>query len=139
MALRGRKIDNFDDISLAAWLRGLPICVSSTSFQKSSTHQKSIVLLISDTFSVGGCWGQPMLLFWKLGDKTQMSIPCDHAARDIPSKFSIFLPLRAIYFRSYQSETPCKKFVVDVWIWDSKKGRMFTKLGNSNSPWVIEQ
>ena len=32
----GRKIENFDDISLAAWSRGLPICVSSTSFQKSS-------------------------------------------------------------------------------------------------------
>ena len=36
MALRGRKIDNFDDISLTAWSQGLPICVSSTSFQKSS-------------------------------------------------------------------------------------------------------
>ena len=36
MALRGRKIENFDDISLSAWLRGLPICVSSTSFQKNS-------------------------------------------------------------------------------------------------------
>ena len=36
MALRGRKIDNFDDISLAAWSQGLPICVSSISFQKSS-------------------------------------------------------------------------------------------------------
>jgi hypothetical protein len=36
MALRGRKIENFDDISLAAWSRGLPICVSLTSFQKIS-------------------------------------------------------------------------------------------------------
>ena len=36
MALRDRKIDNFDDISLTAWSQGLPICVSSTSFQKSS-------------------------------------------------------------------------------------------------------
>ena len=36
MALRGRKIENFDDISLAAWTPGLPICVSLTSFQKSS-------------------------------------------------------------------------------------------------------
>ena len=34
MALRGRKIENFDDISLAAWSQGLPICVSSTSFHK---------------------------------------------------------------------------------------------------------
>ena len=29
-------------------------------------HQKSNFSLISDTFSVGGCWGQPMLFFWKL-------------------------------------------------------------------------
>ena len=48
------------------------------------------------TFSVRGCWGQPMLLFWKLVDETQMGNTGDHAARDISSKFSIFLPLRAI-------------------------------------------
>ena len=36
MALRGRKIENFDDKSLAALSRGLPICGSSTSFQKST-------------------------------------------------------------------------------------------------------
>ena len=36
MALRGRKIENFDGISLAAWSQGLLICVSSTSFQKNS-------------------------------------------------------------------------------------------------------
>ena len=35
MALRGRKIKNFDDISLATWSGGLSICVSSSSFQKS--------------------------------------------------------------------------------------------------------
>ena len=38
------------------------------------------------TFSVGGCWGQLMLLCWKLVDETQMSNPRDHAARDISSK-----------------------------------------------------
>ena len=36
MALRGRNIENFDDISLTAWCRGLPICVSTITFQKSS-------------------------------------------------------------------------------------------------------
>ena len=45
--------------------------------------------------------------FWKLVDETQMGNPSDHAARDIISKFSIFLPPRAIYFRSYHYETPC--------------------------------
>ena len=48
-----------------------------------------------------------MLLFSKLVDETQMSNPRDRAARDISPKFSIFLSLRAIYFRSYQYETPC--------------------------------
>ena len=50
-----------------------------------------------------------MLLFGKLVDETQMGNPRDHAVRDIASKFSIFLPLRAIYFRSYRYETPCTK------------------------------
>ena len=36
MALRDRNIENFGDISLAARSRGLLICVSSTSFEKSS-------------------------------------------------------------------------------------------------------
>ena len=59
------------------------------------------------TFSVRGCWGQPMLLFWKLVDETQMGNPRDHAARDISSTFSIFLPLRAISKKPYHYETPC--------------------------------
>ena len=36
MALRDRNIENFGDISLAAWSRGLLICVSLNSFQKIS-------------------------------------------------------------------------------------------------------
>ena len=48
-----------------------------------------------------------MLLFGKLVNETQMGNPRDHAIRDIASKFSIFLPLRAIHFRSYHYETPC--------------------------------
>ena len=36
MALRGRKIENFDDIYLTTWSQGLLICVSSPSFQKNS-------------------------------------------------------------------------------------------------------
>jgi hypothetical protein len=36
-------------------------------------HQKFKFSLISDIFSVGGCWGQVILLFWKLVDKNQMS------------------------------------------------------------------
>ena len=70
------------------------------------------IKLNSSTFSVRGCWGQQRLLFWKLVDETQMGNPCEHAARDISSKFSILLSLRAIYFRSYHYETPCTCFVL---------------------------
>ena len=71
-------------------------------------HQKSNFLLISDTHSAGGCWGQPMVLLWKLDDETQMGNPCDHAVRDTSPKFSVFLPLRAILKNPYHYETPCR-------------------------------
>ena len=32
-----------------------------------------VFLLISDTLSVGGCWGQPILLFWKMVTNVKMS------------------------------------------------------------------
>ena len=54
MALRGRKIDNFDDISLAAWSQGLLICVSSTVFKKiasaglNSLRQKGCRILVKN-------------------------------------------------------------------------------------------
>ena len=82
-------------------------------------HQKSNFSLISDTLSVRGCWGQPMLFFWKLIHETQMSNTCHHADRDILSKFSILLPLRAVYFRSYLYETPCSSSFIVVSFLDS--------------------
>ena len=59
------------------------------------------------TFSVGGCWGQPMLLFWKLVDETQMVKPPEPTSHHNLRKYLILLPLRAIYFRSLYYETPC--------------------------------
>ena len=55
-----------------------------------------------------------MLLFWKVVDETEMGNPRDHAAIDVSSNFSIFLPLRAILKKTYHYETPCirKKFVL---------------------------
>ena len=50
-----------------------------------------------------------MLLFQKLVDETQMGNPPDHAVRDMSSKFSIFLTLRAILKKPYHYETPCIK------------------------------
>ena len=40
-------------------------------------HQKSIFSLISDILSIGGCWGQSILLFWKQMEETQMSTPSE--------------------------------------------------------------
>ena len=37
-------------------------------------ESRNIILNFS-TFSVGGCWGQPMLFFWKLIDETQIPKP----------------------------------------------------------------
>ena len=69
--------------------------------------QKSNFLLISDILAVGGCWGQPMLLFWKLADETQMVKPPEPTSHHNSRKCLIFLPLRAIYFRLLYYETPC--------------------------------
>ena len=60
-------------------------------------HQKSyFLLMISDTLSVGGCWGQRMLFFWTLVDLSQMSKPPEASRHHNSTKLLILLPLRAI-------------------------------------------
>ena len=56
-----------------------------------------------------GCWGQPMSFFWKLVDKTQMCNPPEATRHHSQIKSLIPLPLRAIYFRTFQCEIPCKR------------------------------
>ena len=48
-----------------------------------------------------------MLLFWKLVDETQMSKPPEHTRHHDSRKLLILLPLKAIYFSTFQYETPC--------------------------------
>ena len=48
------------------------------------------------TISVGGSWGQPMLLLWKLMDETQMSTTPEATSYHSSRKFSTLLPLWAI-------------------------------------------
>ena len=64
-------------------------------------------LLISNTFAFGGCWGQWMLFFWKLVDKTQLAKPPEHTRHHDSRQLLILLSLRAIYFSTFQYETPC--------------------------------
>ena len=66
------------------------------------------------TFSVGGWWGQPMLFFWKLDDKTQMVKPPKPTIHHNSKKFLILLPLRAIYFRLFHYETPCSNSPISI-------------------------
>ena len=81
------------------WSNPVPFC--------GMDHQKSIFLLISDTLSVGGCWGQPMSILWKLVDETQISISPEATRHHNSTKLLILLPLRGIYFYSVHYETPC--------------------------------
>ena len=70
-------------------------------------YQKPNFSLVSDTLSVGGCWGQPMLFFWKLADETQMVKPPEPTSHHNARKYLTLLPLRAIYFRSLYYEISC--------------------------------
>ena len=64
-------------------------------------------LLNFSTFSIGGCWGQSMLLFWKLVDKTQISKPQDHTDNFKHNPKSIFLSVRPKLLLTFQYEIPC--------------------------------
>ena len=66
------------------------------------------IILNFSTFHVGGCWGQLMLLFWKLVQETQMSTPPEATRHHISTQLLVLLHLRAIYFSTFQYETPCK-------------------------------
>ena len=55
----------------------------------------SNVTLDFSTFFVGGCWGQLMLLFWKLVDETKMGKPPEHTEQN------------------YQSFYPSEQFTLD--------------------------
>ena len=55
-----------------------------------------------------GCWGQPMSFFWKLVDKTQMCNPPEATRHHSLIKLLILLPLKAVYFRTFQCEIPCR-------------------------------
>ena len=93
------------------WLIPVPFC--------GMDHQKSNFLLIFDTLSVGGCWGQPMLLFWKLIDETQISKPPEPTMHHNSIKLWILLSLSADLLYILQYETPCMTitglFQCDSW------------------------
>ena len=78
------------------WLKLVPFC--------GLDHKKTQISLVSGNFDVRGSWGQPMFLFWKNIDKTQMS-PSPKCAT------TFFLNLEVIF--SWPSWT--SKYVISSW------------------------
>ena len=62
------------------------------------------------TFSVGGCGGQPMLLFYKIVKETQMSTPPEATRQNNLTTLLVLLPLRTNSKSTFQYETPCTIF-----------------------------
>ena len=62
------------------------------------------------SISVGGCRGQPMLLFWKTIDKTQMSKPLKCAASFFKTWRSILVGHFGFQSVLLEIETPCIVF-----------------------------
>ena len=66
-------------------------------------------LLDFSTFSVGGCWGQQILLFWKLVDETKISKPQDFRTLFKQILAYIFLSVRANSNVTFQYEILCTR------------------------------
>ena len=78
-------------VSSRFWFSTLFWCFEKTKFGVESWN----TTLNFSTFSVGGCWGQPMFLFKKLVYETQMSKPPEASRHNNSTKLLILLPLRA--------------------------------------------
>ena len=59
--------------------------------------------------SFRGCGGHPLELVLNIRVKSQMPTSPEHAFKEISTKLLILLPLRTIYNRTFQYETPCIK------------------------------
>ena len=98
-------------------------------------HQKPKILLIYGTFSVRGCWGQSMLLFWKLVDETELSKSQDRTDTFKNNLTSIFLSVRPKLLLTFQYEIPCRYLELIIkytssWLLSSK----FHHQGHANIP-----
>ena len=60
-----------------------------------------------DILQTWRCGGQAMSSIQKLMDDTQMPIAPEQAFKEKSTKLLILLPIRTIYFRTFQFETPC--------------------------------
>ena len=63
--------------------------------------------MIFGTLTFRGCRGQPLALVRNIRVKSQMPITPKHAIEEKSTQLLILLPLRTIYNRTFQCETPC--------------------------------
>ena len=66
------------------------------------------------TFSVRGCWGQPMLLFWKMVNETQMPKPQEYTDTFIITQKLFLVCLWGLQNLSKGVETPCTTRALQV-------------------------
>ena len=64
------------------------------------------IMLNSSSLSVRGCLGQPMLLFWKLVDETQISKPPEPTTHHIQWNYGSFYPSELIYLFHFNMRYP---------------------------------
>ena len=77
-------------------------------FWKKKSFDRIIKIHVDfSTFSVGGCWGQPMLLFQKLVDETQMPKPQEYTDIFILTKKLFLVGLWGLQSISNPVERPC--------------------------------
>ena len=97
------------------WVVFLPSAALTASFCWID-HYKSIFSMIFGTLPFRGCGGQPLALVSNIRVKSQMPIDPEHAIKEKPTKLLILLPLRTLYNRTCQCETPCMRWILFLWI-----------------------
>ena len=97
--------------------RGLDIWVlksnKNTQYWKRKILESWNIILNLSIFSVGGCWGQMILFFWKLVEKLKwpnLQKPLYTITQSLK-----LLPLRPIYFHSFQYETSSMYVILNEW------------------------
>ena len=78
-------------------------------------HQKSKFSLISEPFLSRGCWGQPMLLFWKMIDETQISKPPEATTHHDSRNYGPFYPSEPFTFAHFNMRHPVNQLLEILW------------------------
>ena len=96
------------DLELINW--GTKIFLFGCFEKKRELTESWKPILNFSSFSVRGCWGQPMLLFWKLVDETQIPQPQEYTDTFKQSLTCIFQSVRANLKYTLCYEGPCIYF-----------------------------